>query len=93
MILLFGIFSFLKKKFLAAFIEAAEVTHHAAFFKTDGLAAFRALFAHQAVFCFVGLGRVFPGHIAILKDAGNGIRYGQHQAAVLKNRILAANAF
>ena len=33
---------------LSALGEAAEMTGHAALFKTDGLAAFRALFAHEA---------------------------------------------
>ena len=91
MILLFDIFSFFKKKFLAALIEAAEVTHHTAFFKTDGLAAFRALFAHQAVLGLVIFFGIFSGHILFFQNAGYGIRNGQHQAAILKNWILTAD--
>ena len=91
MILLFDIFSFLKKKFLAALVESAEVTHHTALFKTDGLAAFRALFAHQAVFGFVIFWGIFSGHISFFQHAGDGIRNGQHQTAILGNWKLTAD--
>jgi hypothetical protein len=34
------------KSVLAALIKAAEMTHHTAFLKADGLSAFRAFFSH-----------------------------------------------
>ncbi len=68
------------------------MTRHAAFFETDGLAAFRTLFPHQAVFGLVALDHIFAGHISFFQHPGNGIRNGQHQTAILENRILAANA-
>ena len=59
---------------LAAFVEAAEVTHHTAFLETDRLATFRAFFTHQAVFGFVVGGSILTAHVALFKNAGNCIR-------------------
>jgi hypothetical protein len=56
-----GLFS--KKKLLAALVKATKMTHHAAFFKADGLSAFRAFFSHQAVLAFVIFWGILAGHV------------------------------
>ena len=92
LILLFDIFSLQKKKFLAALVETTEMAHHAAFLETDGLAAFRTLFAHEAVLCFVAILKFFARHVPFFQHPCDGIRNGEHQAAVLKDRVLAADS-
>ena len=48
---------------------------HAAFFKTDGLAAFRAGLAQKAVFRFAVLYNGFTIQISLLKNPADGIGY------------------
>jgi len=69
------------------------VTGHAAFFKTDGLAAFRAGLSQKAVFRFAVLYAGITPHISLLKNPADGIGYGQHKPSLLKNRVLATNPF
>ena len=52
---------FLNENYLAALIKAAEMTHHTAFLKADGLSAFRAFFTHKAVLGFVISFGILPG--------------------------------
>lgn len=71
--------------------KAAEVTGHAAFLKTDGLAAFRAGLSQEAVFILAAavtgpFVKISPG-----KDPGNGIGYGEDQAVLLKDRVFSAD--
>ncbi len=78
---------------LAAFIEAAEVTENTPLLKADRLAAFRTFFTHKAVLGLVICLNRIAGHIPPFQNACNGIGNGQHQAAVYKDGMLAADAF
>ncbi len=78
---------------LAAFIEAAEVTHHTPLLKTDRLAAFGAFFTQQTVLGFVPSSGGIAGKVSVFQHPRNGIGDGQHQSAILKDRMFTANSF
>lgn len=80
------------KPVLAALVEATKVAEYTPLLEADRLTAFRALFTHEAVLRFVvGLSRT--GQISSFQHPGDGIGDGQHQTAVLKNRMLPTDAF
>ena len=74
---------------LSALGESAEMAVLAAFLEADGLAAFGAAGADQAV------GRValaVAARVALFQYAGDGVGDGEHQAAVLEDGMFAADA-
>jgi hypothetical protein len=77
---------------LAAFIEPTEMAENTPFLKADRLAAFGAFFAHKAMLGFM-TANGFPGKVSILQHPRNGIGDGQHQSAILKDRMLTADPF
>ena len=78
---------------LTALGKTAEMTSHTAFFKADGLAAFRAGLPEQAVFVFVALYGLLVLHVSLFKHTTNGIRDGQDEPIFLKHGMLPADAF
>ena len=71
--------------------KTAEMTGHAALFKTDGLAAVRAGFSKEAVFIFAGLFERPIFHIPFFKDPADGIRNGEDQSVLLKYRMFTSD--
>ena len=78
---------------LAAFIEATEVTENTTLLEADRLTAFRTFFTHKAVFRFVISFNGITGNIPSVQHPRNGVRDGQYQSAVLKDRMLTADTF
>ena len=78
---------------LAAFIEATEVAEDTPLLKTDRLTAFRTFFAQKAVFRFVISFDGIAGNVPSIEHPRDGVRDGQHQSAVLKDRVLTADTF
>ena len=66
---------------------------HATFFETDDLAAFGTGFAHQTLFRFNPDLVLIAVHVSFFKHFADGIGNGKDHAVLMKNRILAANAF
>ena len=78
---------------LSALGKAAEMAGHAALFKTDGLAAFRAGFPQKTVFMFSPPFAALIFQISFFEHTAYGIRYGENQSILLKNGMLPSNAF
>ena len=78
---------------LAALVEAAEVAENTAFLEADRLTAFRTFFAQKAVLglviCFNGI----AGNVPVFQYPRDGIGDGQHQPAILKDRMFTADTF
>jgi hypothetical protein len=72
---------------LSALGKSAEVTGHAPFLKTDGLAAFGAGFPQKAFFILAPFGDRLTLQISFLQDPADGIGNGEHQAVFLKNGV------
>ena len=81
------------KPVLAAFIEATEVAQDTALLETDRLAALRTFFAHKAVLGLVICISGIAGKVSSFQYPGDGIGDGQHQPAILKDRMLTADTF
>ena len=81
------------KPVLAALVEATEMAENTAFLEADRLAAFRTFFAQKAVLGFVVWFGVVAGNVPFFQDPGDGIGDGQHQSAILKDRMFTADTF
>ena len=77
----------------AAFVETTEMAHHTAFFKAYRLSTFRAFLSQEAVLSLLIFYCIVTREVSVLEDAADGIGYGQHQATVLKDRMLPPDAF
>ena len=78
---------------LAALIEATEMAENTTLLKTDRLTAFRTFFTQKAVFRFVISFDGIAGNVPSIQHPCDGVRDGQHQSAVLKDRMLTADTF
>ena len=77
----------------SAFVEATEVAEDTTLLETDRLTAFRTFFTHKAVFRFVISFDGVAGNVPSIQHPCDGVRDGQHQSAVLKDRMLTADTF
>ena len=67
------------------------MTEYTPLLKTNRLTAFGTFFTHKAVFRFVILFGGITGKVPSFQYPRNGVRDGQHQSAVLENRMLTAD--
>jgi hypothetical protein len=77
---------------LAAFIEAAEMTHHTSLFETDRLTALWTFLTQKAVLGLMVPCGIFSTAVSFIQNSGDGIRDGKHQTTVLEYRIFTTDS-